>query len=790
MEKLSPLTSSQNGVYFESYQNPESTMYNITMLYKFGKGIDAQKLYEAVKKVCSRYEIFADVIRNIDGSFYNVIDEEKRAEFIEKRVKLHPTASEEEVQKVSENYFHHFELENSPLYYFDIYSTEKALYLFSDAHHAVWDGTTTSMFVKAVKAAYEGSELPKELISLEELYADEKALEKKGTKQADFDFYEKLLDGNEAEGILYGDKNAENDLKKVKEYFCESNIEESELMDFAKANGVTENAVLINSFAYLLSKYNCSNEVIFSTVTASRRSEEYKSKFGMLVRTFPFHAKFNEDESIADMLKNHSETYKQSLIHSNADFSRLVNELHFNSAISFVFQGQLWDSFEIGGTKCGIDRLVSEDGTSDFVVYVFKQDGKYLIKLEYNFAKYSETFVRSFVNAYQKVILGFIQKETPGEIEFIDDEVLSLFKKFEGNKVAVDKNLTVLDLIKNQIKAHPENTAVVFNEKRFTYAQLDLITGRLAEKINKFGVKKDSFVSVLIHRSHFMPLCSIGVLRTGAAYQPLDPSYPKDRLNYMMKDAGSKLLICDRDLRDLVDEYDGEVIFTDEIELDCKKIPEKVRDNWPEVSPEDAFIILYTSGTTGLPKGVILEHRNLAATMTFHIRSAGIDEKTKYAAYASYGFDANLMDTYSILCAGGELHILDEEIRLDLGAIEEYFEKNKITHAFMTTQVGRAFAEMTACKSLKYLSAGGEKLVPLTMSKELDFRNIYGPTECSVYITQYEVSSGEKNIPIGKPNDNLIMYIVDGNNRLLPYGAKGELCVSGPQVGRGYLNLP
>ena len=129
MEKISPLTSSQNGVYFESYQNPESTMYNVTMLYKFEKGIDENKLYEAVKKVCSRYEVFADTIRNIDGTFYNVVDEEKRAEFIEKRVKLHPAASEEEVQKVSENYFHHFELENSPLYYFDIYSTEKALYL-------------------------------------------------------------------------------------------------------------------------------------------------------------------------------------------------------------------------------------------------------------------------------------------------------------------------------------------------------------------------------------------------------------------------------------------------------------------------------------------------------------------------------------------------------------------------------------------------------------------------------------------------------------------------------------
>ena len=273
-----------------------------------------------------------------------------------------------------------------------------------------------------------------------------------------------------------------------------------------------------------------------------------------------------------------------------------------------------------------------------------------------------------------------------------------------------------------------------------------------------------------------MPLCSFGVLRTGAAYQPLDPSYPKERLNYMMKDAGAKLLICDRDLRSLVDEYDGNVIFTDEIELDCTKILKQNQNedgtkcgangifNCADIKGEDAFIILYTSGTTGVPKGVVLEHRNLAAIISYQLRVSAINQNTKYAAYASYGFDANMLDTYPVLCGGGELHILDEEIRLDLGAIEEYFKKNQITHAFMTTQVGRAFAEMTDCESLKYLSTGGEKLVPLKFKKDLEFINLYGPTECAIYVTSAKIASGQSFIPIGKPNDNLILYIVDNNN--------------------------
>lgn len=794
MEKVTLLTSSQLGVYFENYQNPEALMYNITVRYGFEKKLDSNRLLKAVKKICETYEAFAVTIRNIDGSFYNVVDEEKRSKYIAERVKLHPLTSEEEIQKISENYFHHFELENSPLYYIDIYPTENSVYIFSDIHHAVWDGTSNTLFKQALKAAYEGIELPAELISFEKLRQDENELEQNGRKQSDFEFYEKLLSGSEAEGLLYGDIHGENS-RDSKKLISEISVEEKKLIDFAKTNGVTENSIFINSFAYLLSKYNCSEEAIFSTVTASRRSSEYQSKFGMLVRTFPFYAKFNEDDSIVEMLKNNSALYKQSLIHSNVDFSRLVNELRFRSEISFVFQGKIYDSFEIDGVKCNFKRLISQNSMSNLVVFIYKKDGKYLVEMAYNPSKYSEIFIQALVSAYQKVIQEFILKKSLKEIEFTDDNSFKFFDKFKGKSVEVDENLTVIDLIKEQIKKNPERTAIVFNEKRISYAQLDLITGGLAAKINSFGVQKNSFVSVLIHRSHFMPLCSIGVLRTGAAYQPLDPSYPKERLNYMMKDSASKLLICDRDLRGLVDEYEGDVIYTDEIELDSKKLEmasELASGNsgWADIKGDDAFIILYTSGTTGIPKGVVLEHRNIAAITSFQIRAYGVNEKTKYAAYASYGFDANMLDTYPVLSAGGELHILDEEIRLDLSAIDAYFIKNQINTTMMTTQVGRAFAETTNCESLKCIFVGGEKLVPLNFNKGFDLINLYGPTECAIYVTSTKISSGQTFIPIGNPNDNQIMYILDKNERLLPYGAKGELCISGSQLGRGYLNLP
>ena len=189
MERISQLTSSQNGVYFENYQQPGSRMYNITMCYIFGKSLDAGKLFEAVKKVCSSYEVFATTIRNIDGSFYNVVNEEKRQDYIHERVKFHKV-SEAEIEKIKKTCIHSFALEDSPLYFIDIYESEKAVYLFTDIHHAIWDGTSNVLFLSAINSVYENGSLSPELISLADLYTDEEKLFSEGKKDADFEFFD------------------------------------------------------------------------------------------------------------------------------------------------------------------------------------------------------------------------------------------------------------------------------------------------------------------------------------------------------------------------------------------------------------------------------------------------------------------------------------------------------------------------------------------------------------------------------------------------------------------------
>ncbi|MBB5336290.1 non-ribosomal peptide synthetase [Pectinatus brassicae] len=369
--------------------------------------------------------------------------------------------------------------------------------------------------------------------------------------------------------------------------------------------------------------------------------------------------------------------------------------------------------------------------------------------------------------------------------EIISNEDMKFYADCNTNKYTCDPNQTIVSLFRTQAAKYPQNIAVVFKNKQLTYKQLDDITDKLASYIFSLGLGKEDVVSILINRSEYMPVTGLGTAKAGAAYQPLDPSYPAERLNFMMQDAKAKLLIADENLLPIIKDYNGPVLLTKNIgNLPNSKVP---------VIPQihDLFILLYTSGSTGIPKGCMIEHGNLLAFCQDHMKRFNLAENCAVAAYASFGFDANMLDMYPTLLAGAVLHIIPEDMRLELEKLNSYFNDNHITHSFMTTQVGRQFAvDIKDNHSLRYLMVGGETLVPLKPPANYRFFNMYGPTECTIISTVFEVDKFYDNVPIGKPLANMNFYILDKRGERVPVGEEGELYLAGPQVSRGYLNRP
>ena len=414
-----------------------------------------------------------------------------------------------------------------------------------------------------------------------------------------------------------------------------------------------------------------------------------------------------------------------------------------------------------------------------------KEDGGYELLIRYDAGLFTEETIRRLASLYAKIVAGFREECVLKDIVLVDENTVAEMDGF--NRTDRDYPLTdIVTMFREAVEKYPTNPAVQYKEKVLTYSEVDEISDRIAAHLIRQGIGRGDVVSILIDRSEYMVTASLGALKTGAGYQPLASDYPSERLSFMMKDASCKLLIADEALMEKVPDYTGPVFYTREI----SSLPagEKLTAH-PD--PEDLFIMLYTSGSTGTPKGVMLEHGNLSNFCFWYREKFGINDKTRSAAYASYGFDACMMDLYPVLTAGGCVTILEEEIRMDLVAMEQMFRDRKIDHAFMTTQVARQFYSMADVPSLRYCLAGGEALVPVRpRNNSTTLVNCYGPTECTILTTTAPVDRLYKRVPIGRPDANYRCYVVDRNLRRLPPLVPGELLIAGRGVGRGYLNRP
>ncbi|MCQ2078790.1 MAG: amino acid adenylation domain-containing protein [archaeon] len=779
-----PLTKTQEGIYIECLSRPGSTAYNIPLLISIDPSLDRDRLKESIVKAVDAHPFMMTSLfqndsgearfRHTDPGMFTVSDIEE--------------IECERFEDIKGDLLKPFDLFGPRLMRVKLIHAERE-YLLVEMHHIISDGTSVQIFVDTVSRIYNGEEVTPEKFSGFEASLREQEDRSGDSLKASREYYENLLSGSDRDflpkgDVYHPDPAAPNslDIEGAKGLAGRASA-------FCEDNRVSMNGLMCAAFGYVLSGYNGSDHSVFTTVYNGRNDSSTAYSVSMFVKTLPVVCTIGDrTRSPATLTGEISRQLVDSMSNDLYSFSEISRDLDVKADVLFVYQGDefIFDSF------CGRPAEMVEISLSDekepILFQVLKIGDTFRYLVEYDSARFTSEFIGYLTRSFDNAVSEFITRGTLDDIDLTDDTTLELVRRVNSTDVPFDRTRTVVDDFVDNARRDPDHVAVVCSDESITYGELDRISDHIAGYIRDRGIGTDQFVGVLVPRCISMVTCAEGVLKSGAAYQPLDPTYPEERLQFMLEDSRVRLLIADRSLLDKVPRFNGDILCLDEIPSLCEGERPDLSGCRP--SQKDAMIILYTSGTTGTPKGCVLEHGNLMSYLNWMRPEVGLGPDSVYASYASYGFDACMMDIHASMTSGAEMHIIPEEMRKDLADIDRYFDVHRVTHGFMTTQMGRMFMENTRTRSLKAFMAGGEALVPLTPPSWVDFYNIYGPTECTVNVTTFIVRDDSPLLPIGRPNSNVRLYVLDRQDRIVPAGHCGELCISGPQVFREYLNNP
>ncbi|PSL44366.1 amino acid adenylation domain-containing protein/thioester reductase-like protein [Chitinophaga niastensis] len=351
---------------------------------------------------------------------------------------------------------------------------------------------------------------------------------------------------------------------------------------------------------------------------------------------------------------------------------------------------------------------------------------------------------------------------------------------------------TLVSLFEKQVSNTPEHTAVVFRGLHMTYKELDEKSNQVAHYLLSRDVKPGMFVPIWLDRSLEWLAAVIGILKTGAAYIPIDPVYPLKRAVHIIADAHARIVITSAASAILLRDTANAAIFC--LDSLAAVSSQPVTSTGIRLQEQSLAYIIYTSGSTGNPKGVMITHQSIQHLVTWHNQRFNVNETCRLALVAGLSFDLSVWEIWSALLSGATLYVADNEERTDAVSLLAYFRSNYITHGFAPTVLVPAIVKHSKEETglrLKYLFTGGEQLKPVyTNGLPYQLIDYYGPTECTVFATYREVKEkdGQFIASIGTPVANTQVYILNQQQEVLPIGATGELCISGAGLAAGYLN--
>lgn len=815
MEKLYSLTHPQRNLLFMEKFNPGTSLGVIAGSVNFvQKNIDIEALKRAINKVIELNDGFRLHFREVDGETMQFVIPYE--EYVIEVIDFSDKSQEDYFSWEETQARVPFDIYENNLFYFAIMKREDKTSFYIKMHHLISDGwtmvTAVNEIIECYKALTNGREISIETPSyLDYVEEEEEYNQSKRFERSKKYWLDKFADGFEAAKLKLRKTNAISTEAKRKSYVLPEKLCKK-LKEYSEKENISVFSIFSTAISMYIYRAIGKESFNFGTLILNRGNQNEKKMIGMFANTVAIKAEIKPEDNLVSFSKKFSAELMGILRNQKYPYDVLKRELREK----FDTEDALFDII----LSYQNSKFASDDEVPYTTRWHFNGHQTHSLTIDLN----DRDNEGALIVSYDYLEDMFYAKE----IEFLHDHIIRLLwhaldnperelctlemvSQKEKDKILLGfndtaceypKEMTLDRIFEEQVKKTPDNVAVEAAGKSLTYAELNDRADKLAAKLRDLGVKADDIVGVLMYRSLEMIIGILAIHKAGAAYMPMDPDYPIDRVEYMLENSGAKLFLSHAVVDTVVENFQRVNVCNETLEKEPYRKAEKIHNS------RNLAYVIYTSGSTGKPKGAMIEHYSAVNRINWMQKSYPLTEKDVILQKTPYTFDVSVWELVWWYFVGAKVCMLEPGAQKYPDKIIEAVREHGITTMHFVPSMLNAFLEyvdvskdVQSLTSLRWVFASGEALLLDQVRKfnnliytklGAQLVNLYGPTEATVDVSYFNCSPTPTNgiVPIGKPIDNIQLYVLDPNKNLLPIGLVGELYIAGDGLARGYVNNP
>jgi amino acid adenylation domain-containing protein len=826
-----PLSFGQERVWFLEQLQPESLFYNVIERFRFQGALDVDALRRSAELLQARHEAMRTTFPTVEGQPVQRIAPPGpwSLPLVDLRGLDDPAREAEGRRLMTALAKKPFDLATGPLLRTTLYRMADNEYVLAVAvHHIVIDGWSMMHFLRELLACYEAlsSGRVPSLPTLSVQYADYAVWQRKwlgGTALEESRAYWKRALGHRPP-VLDLPTDRPRPAQRTFEGRNHNAVVPPALLgalrELSRAEGVTLFTTLLTGFAALLMRYSGQDDFVIGTLVNGRERPQLENVLGFFVNTLALRIDLSDDPTVRDALQRVRETVVGAHAHGSLPFEQLVEEIQPGRTLSgnplaqvflnMLNYGLREDSALPGLCVTPLSGVDLHTVADQITLFVTEGSGQLALGFTYSTELFDEATVVRLAEHLGILLNGMVASPSLrlSELPLLTEAERTALERRATPAARLDVPRGALHRrFEEQAAARPDAVALRCEGAQLTYRELDEHADSLARRLRTLGVGPDVVVGLCAGRSLELVVGMLGILKAGGAYLPLDPTYPPERLAFMLADSGASVVLAARSARAALPTAAVEVVEIEETLAGSEPQPPEPAPTRASC-PGDLAYVIYTSGSTGTPKGVLVTHANVLRLLDATDPWFRFSADDIWTLFHSFAFDFSVWELWGALAYGGRLVVVPYAISRDPVSFREMLLRERVTVLNQTPSAFRQLidadrmAPAALGRDLRVVIFGGEALDPHSLAWWIErygdehprLVNMYGITETCVHVTYRPITRADleagKGSVIGVPIPDLTVRLLDRHGRLVPFGVPGEIHVGGPGLARGYLNRP